>query len=97
MNQNSHRLCVPTEIPVWLTVMNPTRAGASAKDVAALFGFSGVNSLHKAVSMGGFPAADFFVKGSVRESGRCTTSFMWRKSTIINEIKRRQQAKQGNP
>jgi hypothetical protein len=77
----------PAHLPEWLVVMNDN-AGVQASEVAALFGFAHRRGLSSSIFNGSFPEPDFSVKFSSGK-GRIKKN-MWKKATIIAEIKRRQ-------
>lgn len=83
--RNVRRLVV--DVPEWFNILR-SDAQLTSKDVAEIFGFASVQSVHASVRDGCFPKADYTHHGY-----RLTTA-RWFKSTIVKEIKRRKALKE---
>lgn len=84
---------IPIEIPVWLQTANE-KSGIRSKDIYLLFGFKNIGAVSSSVENGAFPKPDMKVnpKGYNTATGYAVSSkpmLIWRKSTILAEIQRR--------
>ena len=84
---------VPKEIPTWLMTIND-KSAIGTKDIMELFGFSSVESVSSAACHGSFPKPDLIRNLSCSKN---KSRLMWRKSTILAEIKRRQDSNNKQP
>ncbi len=88
---STYKLKYPTELPEWFIYLNE-KSLVSVLDVANLFGFKNVSSVHALFSQGSFPKPDCYFGGPKRGRGNVKhAKCQWKKSTLLAEIERRKQ------